>query len=62
MLRLRPLSLRAYDAASLMVAADVVDGRHLEHGIARLFDEAAVRFLHVHFARPGCYACRVDRV
>ncbi len=61
LLRHRALSVRAYDAASLMVAADVTDGRALEAVVERLFDDARVAFLHVHFAKPGCYACRVDR-
>lgn len=61
LLRLRPLSLRAYDDSWSMVAAEVVDGRGLERGVAALFADDRVRFLHVHFARPGCYACRIDR-
>ncbi len=61
LLRLRLLSVRAYDGASLMVDADVVEGRDLELLIERLFDTPGVQYLHVHFARPGCYACRVER-
>lgn len=61
LLRLRLLSVRAYDVDGLMVDADVVDGHDLEPAIARLFDERRVDYLHVHFARPGCFACRVDR-
>lgn len=61
LLRLRPLSVRAYDRGSLMVAADVVDGRELEQAIDRLFGDERVEFLHVHYAKPGCYACRIDR-
>jgi len=61
LLRLRVLSVRAYDADGLMVDADVVDGRALESVINRLFTDARVAHLHVHFARPGCFACRVDR-
>jgi hypothetical protein len=60
-LRSRLLSVRAYDIASLMVDADVVEGRDLEALIERVFGNPDVRYLHVHFARPGCYACRVDR-
>ena len=60
-MRLRLLSVRAYDADSLMVESDVIDGRELEALVERLFDDARVRYLHVHFARPGCYACRNDR-
>ena len=60
-LRLRLLSVRGFDAAGMMVGADVVDGRELESAIARLFAEARTAYLHLHFARPGCYAARVDR-
>lgn len=61
LLRTRPLSVRAYDADDLMVEADVVDGREIETLLARMFDNERVGYIHVHFARPGCYACRVDR-
>lgn len=61
LLRSRLLSVRAYDAGSLMVGADAVDGRELESVIERFFDRSDVQYLHLHFARPGCYACRVDR-
>lgn len=61
LLRLRLLSVRAYDANALMVDADVVDGRQLEPVIERLFSDARVTCLHIHFARPGCFACRIDR-
>lgn len=60
--RSRLLSVRAYDTQALMVDADVVDGPELETAIARLFSNPLVSYLHVHFARPGCYACRIDRV
>jgi len=39
----------------------VVDGRELEQAIDRLFGDERVEFLHVHYAKPGCYACRIDR-
>ena len=61
LLRLRLLSVRAYDSSSLMLDADVVDGKALEPAIERLFSDPGIAYLHVHFARPGCYACRVDR-
>ncbi|HEY0476515.1 MAG TPA: DUF1203 domain-containing protein [Kofleriaceae bacterium] len=60
-LRLRLLSLRAFDGDGMLVGADVVDGPDLEPLIARLFDDARAAYLHVHYARPGCYAARVDR-
>ena len=61
MLRSRLLSLRAYDASGMMTSADVVDGTELESGIGKLFSDERASYLHVHFARPGCYAARVDR-
>jgi hypothetical protein len=61
LLRSRLLSIRAYDAHHLMTEADVVDGRELESCIARLFERPTVAYAHIHFASPGCFACRVDR-
>jgi hypothetical protein len=61
MLRSRLLSLRAFDAVGMMTAADVVDGRELEATIGKLFSDERAEYLHVHFARPGCYAARIDR-
>ena len=61
MLRSRLLSIRAFDAEDTLVGADVVEGGQAEVVIARFFQDPAVAFLHVHFAKPGCYACRIDR-
>ncbi|RTL39600.1 MAG: DUF1203 domain-containing protein [Burkholderiales bacterium] len=61
MLRSRLLSLRAFDAAGLMVDADVVDGKDVEGLIERLFRDPGVRCIHVHFARRGCYAALIRR-
>lgn len=61
-LRKRLLSVRAFDEAGMMVEADVVDGKELEPLIDRFFAKDAVAYLHLHFARPGCYAARVDRI
>ena len=60
-LTLRPLSVRAYDAADEMVDAEVVDGAAAEPLIQRYLARADVAYLHIHFARRGCYACRIDR-
>ena len=60
-LTLRPLSVRAYDAADEMVDAEVVDGTVAEPLIQRYLARADVAYLHIHFARRGCYACRIDR-
>ena len=59
--RRRLLSVRAYDHRDWMVDAEVKEGRELESLIDRFLADPKVRYLHVHNARPGCYACRVDR-
>ena len=60
-LRRRLLSIRAYGEDGMMRIADVVEGRDIESLIARFFDRADVDYLHVHFAKYGCYACRITR-
>ena len=60
-LRIRLLSLRAYDEHGMMLDADVVEGTAIESVIARLFADPAVGYIHVHNARRGCYAGRIDR-
>ncbi len=56
----RLLSVRAYDAAHLMVDADVVEGVSAAPLIERYLARDEVAYLHLHFAKRGCYACRVD--
>jgi Protein of unknown function (DUF1203) len=60
-LRTRLLSVRAFDAAGMMIEADVVDGTALEPVIERLLGKPAVRTLHAHYAKRGCYAGRIVR-
>ena len=61
MLRTRLLSVRAFDDAGMLVGADVVDGQAIEVAIAAQFENPHASFLHIHFAKPGCFAARVDR-
>jgi len=62
LLRLRTLSVRAYDARSLMIDGVLVEGPQLESAVSKLFANPRVEYLHIHYAGTGCYACRVDRV
>lgn len=57
----RLLSVRAYDEHGWMHAAEVVEGAALEASIVGFFESDQIAYLHIHNARPGCYACRVDR-
>ncbi len=61
-LRARMLSLRAFDAAGMMVDAALVAGAGIESSIERFFADPDVLFLHCHYAMRGCYACRIDRL
>ena len=61
LLRVRLLSLRAYDAAGWLRDAELTEGRDLERSVEHLFADPAVAYIHVHNARPGCYDCRIDR-
>jgi len=55
----RLLSVRAYDERHMLVDAEVIEGSVLDDAAQRLLDDAA--YLHVHNARPGCFAARIDR-
>lgn len=60
-LRTRLLSVRGFDHEGMMTAADVVQGLEVEPLIERMLADPNVAYLHVHNAKPGCFAARVDR-
>ena len=60
-LRRRLLSVRAFDAEGMMIDADVVSGEELEAVIESMLLRPEALYLHLHNAKPGCYAARVDR-
>ena len=60
-MRKRLLSLRGFSADGSMVDADVVEGAAAEPVIERLFGDPKVAYIHAHYAKPGCYAARIDR-
>lgn len=57
----RLISLRAFDANSMMVDAEVAEGTELEPLIQRFLARPDVAFLQAHHARRGCYAARIER-
>jgi hypothetical protein len=61
MFRHRLLSVRAFDGSGMIVNADVIEGVQLELLIARLLADDSTDYLHVHNAKLGCYAARVER-
>ncbi|MGI9494303.1 MAG: DUF1203 domain-containing protein [Geminicoccaceae bacterium] len=60
-LRIRLLSVRAFDQEGMMIDADVVEGTDLEQLVERMLAQPSVSYLHVHHAKPGCYGARIDR-
>jgi hypothetical protein len=60
-LRRRLLSLRGFDAAGMLRDADVVEGETAGPVIERMLADPGVAYLHAHYAKPGCYAARIDR-
>ena len=61
-LRRRILSIRAFDRNHWLVEGDVCDGRELGATIQRVFSNPEVAYVHAHYAKPGCYAARIERV
>ncbi len=60
-LRIRPLSLRAFDGSDELVDAELTDGQRAAECVIRLFADSRVAYIHAHFAKPGCFAARIDR-
>ena len=61
-LAVRPqISLRAFDAAGMMTAAELSPGADLAAVIERLLADPQVAYLHAHNAGRGCFAARIDR-
>ena len=61
MIRRRPLSIRIYDSASLMIEGEVVDGANLDARLRYWFAHPKTQQVHVHFAPRGCYLARAVR-
>jgi Protein of unknown function (DUF1203) len=58
----RLLSIRAFDETDAIIDADVVEGSNAETTIRRFLSTRQTSYLHLHFARRGCFAARVDRI
>lgn len=60
-IRSRLISLRLFDAAHLMIGAEVVSGEDLSDALVKAFDDPEVAYAHLHNAKPGCFAASVTR-
>jgi hypothetical protein len=57
----RQLSLRAFDAGDMLIAADLAQAEDIEARIQAFLANPEVSYIHAHYARHGCYAARIDR-
>ena len=57
----RLMSVRAYDAAHMMVAASVCEGSRVAQEITEQFSDDKVAYIHLHNAKRGCFSCLVVR-
>ena len=60
-IRSRLMSVRLFDIDHMMVDADVVPGSTLSSAISKAFEKPEVAYIHLHYAKPGCFAASVHR-
>jgi hypothetical protein len=59
--RIRLVSVRAYDTRGWIVDAAVCEGKDVDAKITEMFARPEAVYLHLHNARRGCFSCRVNR-
>lgn len=57
----RLMSVRAFNESHDMVAADVVAGSDLGESLSTMLRDRRIAYLHLHNAKPGCFAASVTR-
>ena len=55
------LSLRAFDAAGMMLDGQLAPAAELPSTLEAMLAADGVAYLHAHYAGRGCYAARIDR-
>ncbi|MDF2900049.1 MAG: hypothetical protein K0Q62_108 [Phenylobacterium sp.] len=55
------ISLRAFDEAGMMTAAELVASAELAPVIEQMLADPQASYLHAHNPGRGCYAARIDR-
>jgi hypothetical protein len=58
----RTISARAYDRQAMMLEGEVIAGAELPGLLEAWLARPEVDVVHLHYARRGCYAARVERV
>ena len=57
----RLISLRVFNQAHVLITADVAQGDAVRTKIETLFAHPDAAYIHLHNAKPGCYAAQVTR-
>ncbi|MEM8978924.1 MAG: DUF1203 domain-containing protein [Pseudomonadota bacterium] len=58
----RLISLRFFDENHMMLDPDVLPGSEVGAALAQAFERPEIAYAHIHNAKPGCFAARVERV
>jgi hypothetical protein len=57
----RAMSLRAFSDQAMIVGVDLVQGEEVGAALNNLLANPAAAYVHIHYAKFGCYAARADR-
>lgn len=57
----RPIALRGFSAAGMLLEAAMGMGEDIAPAIERLLSNPEIAYLHAHNAMHGCYSARIDR-
>lgn len=60
-IRSRIMSLRYFDKNHMMLDADVVSGDAVAKELSKAFEKDEIAYVHLHNAKPGCFAASVNR-
>lgn len=60
-LRGRAISLRGFDAAGDLRAAELVAGDAIDPGIRAMLDLPEIDYINAHYAATGCFAAKIVR-
>ena len=60
-LRIRQLSVRAFDDGDMMLDARLIEGKNAASCFRDMLSDPACQYLHVHNASRGCYLARINK-
>ncbi len=61
-IRSRLISLRYFNKSHMMIDADVVSGEAVAKELSNAFENNDIAYVHLHNAKPGCFAASAHRV